>query len=76
VRQAARFLGVSRAKLLRWIHTGRLGAIDVAADGCSHPQYRILPRHLEAFEQARQTAGAPPRRRRKRIETVDYFPGD
>ena len=75
VRQAAQFLGVGRGKVLHWIHSGRLGAIDVAADGCPHPQYRVLPRHLEAFEQSRSAGPPPPRPRRKRIEAVDYFPG-
>ncbi len=45
--------GISIHKVLGWIKTGELGAVNVAQDERKRPQWVMLPKHLEAFEAAR-----------------------
>jgi len=74
-RQAARLIGVAVSKILTWVRSGEMPAINVASVRCGKPQYRILPHHLAQWERGRMAAPPPrPRRRRKRSELVDYFP--
>jgi excisionase family DNA binding protein len=76
--ELARVLRVSPDRVRAWIKSGELGAIDTARIRCGRPRYVILPRHVAAFERARQTAtpAMPAQRRRKRTVEVDYFPDE
>ena len=41
---------VGRRKVLAWIRSGRLPAINTASDKSSRPQYLILPEDVTTFE--------------------------
>jgi excisionase family DNA binding protein len=74
--RVADYLRVSRGRVLSWIRSGELGALNLAATRIGRPRYRILPEHLAAFAAAHRVGAAPkvpPRRRRSRDE-IDYFP--
>lgn len=67
-REIAMRYGVGVTKVLGWIRSGELKALDVstAGDG-SKPRWRVLESEIEAFEKKR-SSGKPssPKRRRKR----------
>ena len=70
----ARQLGVDSHKVLRWIASGQLRAVNVG-DG-SRPRWRIMPDDLQAFleRRAAQPAVKATRRRRKVDAAVtEYF---
>ncbi|MCI0460796.1 MAG: helix-turn-helix domain-containing protein [Gemmataceae bacterium] len=71
---AARYR-VSPDKIRRWIATGELKAVNVAAVMCCKPRWVVLPDALAEFE--RRRAGGPPpkppRRRRQRVP-IDFYP--
>ena len=52
-RVAKRF-GVATAKVIGWIRTGELKALNLANRGCVRPRYSVTPEALEDFERARQ----------------------
>lgn len=62
-RQVARYLRVGLSKVLGWIRTGDLHAVDVGRPG--RAQYRILPDALSAFLEGRNASKprSKPRRR-------------
>jgi excisionase family DNA binding protein len=66
-RQLAKCWGVSKDKVLGWIHTGLLRAIDVRSANSSRPQYRIPGDAVQAFSAARSNSTPPngPRTERK-----------
>jgi excisionase family DNA binding protein len=75
--QVAARLGVSPDKILNWVRSGELRAINVAARRSGRPRYRIDLADLLAFEQAR-AAGAPApsgrqRRRAAELEVIEFF---
>ena len=55
-RELAKFLGVSKDKVLGWIHAGQLHAIDVRSSDSSRPQYRIPGDAIQAFSAARSSS--------------------
>lgn len=67
--QLARKWGVNVEKVLHWIHSGELAAINVATRlNGQRPRFRIRPQDAELFEKSRATAPAPkPARRQTRI---------
>ena len=70
VPQVARDLGVNRQKILSWIASGELIAVNIArqADG-KRGRYRVTAAALADFLQSRQTRPpAKPMRRRRRVE--------
>jgi hypothetical protein len=74
--QVARRHGVSPDKVLGWIHSGELRAINVAARRGGRPRWRIDPADLVVFEQARSAvprAAARPKRRRQVAGVIEYF---
>ncbi len=76
VTEAAKLLRISRNKVLGWINSGRLRAIN-AAMGQGRPRYRITRADLEGFldGRTRQCNGKPARRRRPARDAVTrYFP--
>jgi excisionase family DNA binding protein len=73
---AADRLGVSVNKILGWIHSRELRALNVAARPGGRPRWRISPEDLAAFEAARSARPAPPPRgRRRRLDpsVIEYF---
>lgn len=66
-REVAKRYGVSVNKILLWIHTGELGAINVAGDRSVRPRFMVPVEAIDRFEQSRATIPpAPARKRRKR----------
>lgn len=65
---------VKPEKVLAWIHSGQLRALNLATDPNSpRPRWRILVADLEAFEQSRSThhqgsANAKPTRRHTTVK--------
>lgn len=76
VRETARYLRVSPARVRGWIRSGRLGAVNTADHRCGKPRWVILPEHLRQWAQAHAAAqqAEPAPRRRKRMAIVDYYP--
>lgn len=74
--EIARRLRVSQAKVLAWIHSGRLPAVNTSG-GCERPRYRVHEADLEAFLAGLAVHAAPPATRRRRApqtDVIDYFP--
>jgi hypothetical protein len=74
ITDVARRHRVRRAKVLGWINSGQLAAINTA-DPLSRPRYVVLPESLTTFERRRTATPnkRAPRRRRQRV-AIDYFP--
>ena len=67
--------GVSAGKVLAFIRSGELRAIDLARRGASRPRYAVDLNDLEKFEQSREVVSrvkASSSRAHKR-NTRDYF---
>jgi excisionase family DNA binding protein len=74
-RELAAVLRVSPDKVLGWIHSGELRALNTSSAHCRRPRYVILPHHLDEFERRRITGPPPARpRRQKRAQLIDYYP--
>ena len=74
--QIARRLGIGVHKVLRWIMSGELRAVNVASDTAHRRQWAILPESLDEFERRRAAVPTvkPSRRRpRKHQEVIEYF---
>lgn len=76
--QIAEQFGVAVEKVIAWIKSGELAAMNLANRGCRRPRYSITPDALDAFKQSRQViphSVAPTRRvRRKPAGNVrEYF---
>lgn len=71
---AARY-GVGVHKVLRWIKSGELVAVNVASDLRKRPQWVITADALRMFEKGRQSQSTPraERRRKKSKEGVIEF---
>lgn len=70
----ARRWGVSPSKILAWIRSGELPAINAATNRAGRPRYLIDIADLVIFENRRSAAPTPtPRRRRKKYEDVIQF---
>jgi hypothetical protein len=51
--EVARRYGVATSKVINWIRTGELSALNLAHRGCTRPRYSIPAEALERFEEAR-----------------------
>jgi hypothetical protein len=74
--EIARRYGVANNKVLEWIHTGELAALNLARRGCDRPRYSITPESLAAFERARAVApqaDPTPKLRRRAAGGVKEF---
>lgn len=72
----ARRWAVDHDKVLGWIRSGELRAINLATSVAGRPRYRISIHEVERFEEARSTkppAPKPARRRRSRTAGREYF---
>ena len=68
----ANMFGLSHVKILDFIRTGELKAIDLSSKCGSRPRWYIREEDLESFLQCR-TAKAPPapKRRRRRVSAAN-----
>jgi excisionase family DNA binding protein len=73
--EVARRYGVSAEKVVAWIRTGELRAINLALRRSGRPRWRIDHADLLAFESRRAAVPSPPtsRRRRKSPDVIEYF---
>lgn len=75
----ARRWGISPEKVLKWIRTGELHAIDAATELGRRPRYLIDEADIVAFEARRSTTQQPspdqqPRRRKQnRSQVIEFF---
>ena len=63
--KVAKMFGVKPDKVLYWIHSGQLEAVNIAKDEGHRPQYAVTPAGLDTFTRRRATR-APVRTRRTR----------
>ena len=52
--EVAKRYGVATTKVLLWIRTGELAALNFANRGCTRPRYSITPEAIAAFEESRR----------------------
>lgn len=74
--QLARQWGVTVDKVLTWIRSGELAAIDASTRRNQRPRFLIDVSAVEAFERSRAVvpASAPaPRRRRSAAGVTEFF---
>jgi transposase len=73
--QIARRLRVKPSKVIRWIRTGELTAIDVSEKRGGRPRWHVAPEDLQRFLESRSSRRpARATRRRKAIAQVtEYF---
>jgi hypothetical protein len=72
----ARKLGVKPQKVLTFIATGELKAINLAERRGGRPRWKVLPEALEQFLQSRSSsppAPEPVRRRRREVGKKRYY---
>lgn len=62
----ARRLGIKAERVIGFIRSGELVAVNLASKGRTRPRYRIAPEDLQAFLLRRSVRPAPPTRRRQR----------
>ena len=72
VREIALSLGISRDKVLRFVHSGDLCALNVGT-GEIRPRWRISRESLDAFLATRATAMRRPTQKRPKSPVRDYF---
>ena len=68
--------GINVLKVLTWIKSGELKAVNVATCAGRLPRWRISPADLEAFDAARAAVPQAPvtrRARRKAGHVVEFF---
>lgn len=68
---------VKPEKVVGWIRSGELEAVDVANEGSSRPRFRITPEAIEAFLKRRRTTKpaaktTAPRRRKASSDVVEF----
>ncbi|MDZ4780097.1 MAG: helix-turn-helix domain-containing protein [Planctomycetia bacterium] len=74
--QLAKLWGISTEKVLTWIRSGELKAIDAVSRRGERPRYLIDVRDLEAFERSRSTSPVvdpSPRRKRTPEGVMEFF---
>lgn len=78
--QYARELGVSVCKVLRWIDTGELKAVNMAVDRKGRPRWKIRREDIADFERKRANTPATdekPKRRRAKVaagcDVIEFF---
>lgn len=72
--QFAKRYGRAVEKVIRWIESGELVAINVATTTSGRPRYVITPEAIEEFEKRRRVKAAPVKKtiRRKRATPAGY----
>jgi hypothetical protein len=66
--------GVSTDKVLAWIRSGELRAMDASTRRGGRPRYLVDVADLAAFEQSRSATPVPTtRRRRATADVIEFF---
>lgn len=74
--QLAKRLGIDPGKVLAWIYSGQLRAVNVATNLGGRPRWRIAMGDFEAFLLQRQSPAVAPKprnRRRKKDGVTEFF---
>ena len=71
--EIAKELGVGINKVLSWIESGELAAIDLRGPGSNRSRYKVTQEAIEDFL-ARRTTGPKVRQTRKRRNLADTVP--
>jgi hypothetical protein len=74
--EVAQRFGIDPAKVLAWIRSGELRAMNAATTRSGRPRYLIDEADLAAFEMARSTTPAPKvqrKRRQPRGDVIEFF---
>jgi transposase len=71
--EVAAMWGISVAKVLRWISSGELRAIDASSKRKQRPRYLIDIEDLSEFEERRSTTPRPKSVPRRRRQVDDYY---
>jgi hypothetical protein len=71
--ELARRWGIDSAKILTWIRSGELRAINASTRPCGRPRYLIDERDIEIFELRRAVGGPPQTPRRRRAKQMDVI---
>lgn len=69
--QVAERYGVDHFKVLRWINSGQLAAVNVATSPKGRPRWRISEEALADFERRRSNMPAPTTSRRRKSAAVE-----
>ena len=76
-REVAERYGVALDKVLGWIRSGELRAVNVATRQGGQPRWRISPSDLALFEASRSSQPSSPRvaraRRKKDNDVFEYY---
>ena len=73
--EVASYYRVGVGKVLAWIRSGQLVAVNTASTLCGRPRWIVTPQALADFEARRQSGPPPqPSRRSKRTAWIDYYP--
>ena len=76
VAEAGELLGVASEKVLRWIASGDLRAVNVAQKITTRARWRIKREDLDSFIASRSTTPrpkSPPRQRRTPDHVTEYY---
>jgi excisionase family DNA binding protein len=77
VKQLAESLGCDPGKILNWIHTGELEAINVSESAAGRPRWRIAADAWERFQLVRSNRATAtrsrPKRRRRDDRVIEFF---
>ncbi len=74
--ELARYWGIGADKVLTWIRSGELRAINAATKRGGRPRYLIDAKDIEAFEKMRSVTTTPPAPRRRKATSdgiTEYF---
>lgn len=71
--QIAESLGVGHRKVLAWILSGELTAVNVAAARDDRPRWAVDPEELERFKRSRLSTPAPKPPRGRKPKCVKEF---
>ncbi|MHB8951802.1 MAG: helix-turn-helix domain-containing protein [Pirellulaceae bacterium] len=64
---------VKPAKVLKWIETGELVAINLAESPNGRPRWRVSPEALADFERRRSSRPPIPRAKKRRLPEVPKY---
>jgi excisionase family DNA binding protein len=73
-REVAAYLRVSQDKVLHWIRSGEMRAINTATNLCGKPRWSVTAEALAEFEKRRSSEPPPKPERRRRTVGIDHYP--
>lgn len=75
--ELAKQLGIEPAKVIGWIKSGELRAVNLATKQSRRPRWKISPDSFEEFTRPRESKAVikPPRRQRRQTSgVIDFYP--